>query len=295
MAHLILRALKKADLQFGLGLSAAAGWNQTIVDWQRALALDVGASFIASLDGSDVGTVTSVAFGPIAWVGLMLVDARVRGRGVGRALMERALATLDARGVRSVRLDATPLGRPLYEKLGFRLDYLLHRYAGTPLADQAPRGDQLLACRPFTKHDLERAAALDEQVAGVPRSPLLEALWRERPQGALVAIDGAGDRPHDGPSGSLRGFVLQRAGRLGTLIGPCLGDSTAGELLLAASLDQLSGSSVLVDIPERHAAAIRLATSRGLAPVRPLARMTRGPEVRDDVDRLWASSGPEKG
>lgn len=287
MAHLILRALTKADLSFGLGLSTAAGWNQSIVDWRRALALDVGASFVASLEGVDVGTVTSVAFGPVAWVGLMLVDARVRGRGVGRALMERALATLDARGVRSIRLDATPLGRPLYEKLGFRLDYMLHRYAGAPFIDQAAPRQEPYACRPFTERDLVRAAALDEQVAGAPRSRFIEALWRERPQGALVA--------HDGPSGALRGFVLQRAGRLGTLIGPCLGDSTAGELLLAASLDQLSASPVLVDIPERHAAAVRLATSRGLAPVRPLARMTRGPEVREDFDRLWTSSGPEKG
>jgi len=39
---------------------------------------------------------------------------------------------LDARGVPTIRLDATPLGRPVYTKLGFVDEYEVTRYGGTP-------------------------------------------------------------------------------------------------------------------------------------------------------------------
>ena len=61
----------------------------------------------------------------------LVTDQKQRSRGVGRALMEHALAFLDAADVATVRLDATPLGRPLYERLGFIEQFQLARYAGT--------------------------------------------------------------------------------------------------------------------------------------------------------------------
>src|SRR5439155_19059347 len=54
-----------------------------------------------------------------------------RGRGIGKALVHHALDFLDRQGVQSVRLDATPLGQPLYEKLGFMPEYTLKRFEGT--------------------------------------------------------------------------------------------------------------------------------------------------------------------
>ena len=63
---------------------------------------------------------------------MMLVEEPHRCRGIGRALMVHALDRLDSAGVRTVRLDATPVGRPLYESLGFVAEATLFRYQGTP-------------------------------------------------------------------------------------------------------------------------------------------------------------------
>jgi hypothetical protein len=52
---------------------------------------------------------------------------------------------------------------------------------------------------------------------------------------------------------------------------------------------------VLVDVPDDHGAARALVTRCGLSPVRTLTRMTRGQRVVEDISRIWASSGPEKG
>jgi len=43
-----------------------------------------------------------------------------RGRGLGRRLMHRALADARERGLRSSTLQATKLGAPVYERLGYR-------------------------------------------------------------------------------------------------------------------------------------------------------------------------------
>jgi len=281
-----IRPLVRDDLSFGHRLSTEAGWNQLLADWERTFAIDSTASFIGSFGGVDVGTVVAVTFDAIAWVGLMLVDPAARGRGVGRALMERVLETLDARGVRTVRLDATPLGQPLYESLGFRTDFLLHRHAGIPVKMHDARVlDHDLRITAATEADIGLIADLDEQVTGTRRKRLLERLRDERPLGGRIVWRGD----------ALAGFVFERAGRLGTLVGPCLGDSMAGAVLLSTTLNSLAGMPTLVDTPDDHQQARELATQYGLEAVRPLTRMTRGKPVREIVERLWASSGPEKG
>lgn len=47
------------------------------------------------------------------------VDATHRRRGLAEALMRALLEEVRARDLRSVTLNAAPMGRPLYERLGF--------------------------------------------------------------------------------------------------------------------------------------------------------------------------------
>src|SRR5262249_21010481 len=129
-AMIRIRRMTAADIPLGMRLKEQAGWNQTEADWRRFLTLEHKGCFVAEYKGEPVGTTTTCIFGKVAWIAMVLVDERVRGRGIGKALMEHALAYLDSTGVPSIRLDATPLGRPLYEKLGFRAQYELVRFVG---------------------------------------------------------------------------------------------------------------------------------------------------------------------
>ena len=47
--------------------------------------------------------------------------------------------------------------------------------------------------------------------------------------------------------------------------------------------------------PLPNHAAVKAVEAMGLTVQRPLLRMGRGEPVREDLDLLWASSGPEKG
>ncbi|GMA14047.1 GNAT family N-acetyltransferase [Deinococcus metallilatus] len=54
-----------------------------------------------------------------AYVMNMYVAPEHRRRGLAEALMRAVLAEAEARGLRSVSLHAAPLGRRIYERLGF--------------------------------------------------------------------------------------------------------------------------------------------------------------------------------
>jgi GNAT superfamily N-acetyltransferase len=269
-----------ADLPLGMRLKEQAGWNQIEADWRRALALEPDGCVVAELDGRPVGTTTTCVFGPVAWVAMVLVDAAVRGRGVGTALMRHALAFLDGRGIRSVRLDATPLGRPLYEKLGFVAQFELTRYAGMPSAVSAV--EALDQPQPA---DLGAVLALDRHVTGTDRSQLLRHLFAERPDDLRLARHG--DR--------IEGFITARPGATAVMIGPCVGSARAGPRLLAGAWLAHQGQRVFFDVPIANRPAVQLAEAHSFTVQRPLLRMGRGELIHERVEELWASFGPEKG
>jgi ribosomal protein S18 acetylase RimI-like enzyme len=269
-----------ADLPLGLRLGGAAGWNQTEADWRRFLDLQPDGCFVAEEDGSPAGTTTTCIFGGVAWVAMVLVEESSRGRGIGTALLRHALAFLDGRGVASVRLDATALGQPLYERLGFVEQFRLARYEGTPhpapavaAAEDAPPGQW------------EALAALDEAVTGTARRRLLLRLFAEQPGGVrLVRLEG---RP--------AGFLAARPGKRAIQLGPCVAAPEVGPALLADAWQRHAGRRVYLDVPVANGAAARLAQDAGLTVQRHLTRMYRGVQVCERLEWLWASSGPEKG
>jgi GNAT superfamily N-acetyltransferase len=266
-----------ADIPLGMRLKQQAGWNQLEADWRRCLDLEPAGCFMADLDAVPVGTVATCLFGPVGWIAMMLVDAAARGRGVGRALMEHALAYLEQRQVRCIRLDATPLGRPLYEKLGFVSEYLLHRYEGL-LPPRAPVPEVTTA----TPEQREQAVQLDHLVSGADRGKLLLRLFESEAVRVVQA------------EGRLEGFLSARLGARALQIGPCMAHARAGPLLLADACQRYAGQFVYLDLQEDHPATT-LAREWGLTTQRPLLRMFRGEQPEEQRELLWASFGPEKG
>ncbi len=273
--------MTQADIPLGMALKRKAGWNQTEADWRRFLALEPTGCFVAEYAGEAVGTTTTCVFGHVAWIAMVLVAQAQRGRGIGTALLEHALAYLEARDVHSVRLDATAAGRPLYERLGFVAQYGLVRWAGTPQIGCGEARAQV-----YAEDYLEPLAALDEEATGADRRRLLARLADEYPEMAWFTTDG----------GELTAYLMARGGDPATQIGPCVAAlERDGWALLTAALAQRRGEPVLVDIPEENAAATDVARTAGLTAQRTFTRMCRGEPVADRVEMVWASSGPEKG
>ena len=122
----------------GLRLCRAAGWNQTARDWAWFLDETPGGARIAMTEGRVVGTAATIRYGgACAWIGMVLVDPAMRGRGIGTRLFDEALGLLS--DIPVARLDATPAGYPLYRKRGFAEEHRVHRMTNTSAASDAVR------------------------------------------------------------------------------------------------------------------------------------------------------------
>jgi GNAT superfamily N-acetyltransferase len=275
-----IRPMTFADQGLGLRLRQQAGWNQTPADWARFISLQPDGCFLAEEDGIAAGTVTTCVFGTVAWIGMMLVEHARRGHGIGRALMTHALSFLEQKKICTIRLDASPMGEPLYRKLGFSAQFALGRFGGEP-----GKGKEVPGVEAGTREDWEPAARLDRMVTNTERLALLLELFRENPEQLRVLRRG----------GVVVGFVTARRGVRAWQLGPCSATADAGPLLLADLLHRFAGRSCFIDIPLTHEPAVALAKQYGLREQRQLLRMCCGEDVRENVQQLWATSGPEKG
>jgi GNAT superfamily N-acetyltransferase len=277
---LAIRRMTAADIPLGLRLTEQAHWNQVEADWKRMLAMQPDGCFVAESEGTPVGTTAVTILGPVAWIAMVLVEESARGRGIGTALAQHALAFLDERKVPTVRLDATALGQSLYERLGFTPQYQLMRYEGT-----LPRAAELDVSEPAPPEEWDALMAFDERTTRTDRRPLLSRLFAEHPE--EVCLDRVG--------AALGGYLTARPGRRAWQIGPCIAAPEAGPQLFADAFRRHAGQNVYVDIPVANVAATRFVESHGLTVQRSFTRMCRGRPVGERLEWLWASSGPELG
>src|SRR5207245_4794056 len=138
-----IRTMTEKDIPAGTRLKDIAGWNQTEADWRIFLNAGRDGCFVAEVDDVVRGTAATIVYGGrFAWVGMVLVDPENRGHGIGTTLLKKCLEYLDSIQVPCIKLDATPLGKPIYEGLGFASEYELERWTLKRRREDLPRQGQ---------------------------------------------------------------------------------------------------------------------------------------------------------
>lgn len=171
-------------IEGAVALSRQENWPHRPQDWQMALRLSRG---VVALDdqGRVTGTILVTPYGTdCAMINMVIVDRNVRGKGLGRRLMDQALVLA---GDRPLRLVATTDGMPLYEKLGFVPSGTIRQHQGTVAALGAPDGVEAAGAG-----DLPDIKTLDRDAYGADREALIDAL-AERGQFAIIRRNGAID------------------------------------------------------------------------------------------------------
>lgn len=277
-----LRLMTSADIAAGMRLKDIAGWNQTSTDWERFLRASPEGCFVAEVDGKVVGTATTMVYeGRLAWIGMVLVDPDYRGRGIGTELLEKTIDYLDARRIPTMKLDATPQGKPIYARLGFAAEYEIERWELRRAAEAAtaPAASALAG--------LEEILRVDREIFGADRGDLLRSLDREAPEFTLMTSS----------PGHLTGYALGRRGSRADHLGPWMArDEASARDLLDRFLRCSGRETVFVDCLKENPCTRQLVRSRGFEFSRPLTRMYRGPNTHPgQPELLCAALGPEFG
>jgi GNAT superfamily N-acetyltransferase len=234
-------------------------WNYRPEDFDLMERTGCAKTLVAT-NGRILGMVTVLDYGEIGWISNVLVEKDMRGRGIGRDLINAGVQHLE--GKRTVALFSTQEAKAFYLREGFKFDRNFHfvRYAG------GVRG----AAKDLRWRD--DSLEMDRECFGYRRAGLLRTLMGAGR--ALAPLQG-------------RGFALLRHDPKEATVGPVVADDRGvGLKLLYAAFDALGVGCTAV-LPE--------AGIDGVEEIFPVSRVYLGERPPTDYGRVFAFAGLEFG
>lgn len=285
------------DIEFALELVRIAGWNQVRQDIVRTLSLDPDGSFLAEIDGRRAGIATTTSFGRLGWIAFMIVHPDFRGQGLAKLLMTKSIEYLKEKGILSIKLDATPMGFPVYKKMGFVEECRLSRvevkcvneYAfvneHTFVSESAPPGKVFKLKDKKAMKD--RIVEYDGRHFGYCRKEMIRMLLEEETSKCFCYADNDG----------IRGYLAMRPGRIAWYVGPWIADSAEiAEDLIIGAIGDVKGQIAFIDIFQNNTACGGIVEKFGFTFQRELIRMYLGENITsNDPGKVYGIFGPEKG
>ncbi|MBG0833015.1 GNAT family N-acetyltransferase [Planomonospora sp. ID67723] len=229
----MIRELTVDDLEACLDLADGRNWGREERKWRFLLEGGEGYG-ITTPAGELAATTVLTRYGlRTAAISMVLVAERYGRQGLGGRLVSHVAERADGA---TVFLNATAMGRPLYERLGFRATAAVAMHLGVFTGRAAG------VSRPATPGDLKEIADLDAEVMGADRSALLTryAAFAEE----LRVID-------DGRK--ITGYAGRWRNVNNTVIGPVVAADLAGARALIADLASRTEGPVRVEVEEDRA------------------------------------------
>ncbi len=281
-----LRPILLSDVEACMRLSTAEGWNQTENDWKFLIENAQNICVVAEADNKVVGTTTAINYAnQIAWIGMVLVDTDYRGKGISKLLLENVLEKL--KPVKSIKLDATPAGREVYKKLGFKDEYSITRMTSSSIKKLSFTAAENYFVEPIQSNDTKKITELDKLVFGTNRKTLLEYLIKEYPhKGLLIKSDN-----------DIRAFALGRNGNKFHHIGPVIAETIDDvKALISKALKNLIDKQVVIDVLNDKTELIGWVQSLGFTKQREFIRMYKNENpFADATNKYFSICGPEFG
>lgn len=202
------------------------------------------------------------------WLGHIIVDKQFRNLGIGTAVTKALMDQLYQLQAKTISLVATPMGEPIYHKLGFQKESVyvfLHNGKTT-----APSESIIL---PFESQFKEAILKMDKNISGENRSKLLDLHLTK----AHVVVE----------HGSLTGFYIPTLGE-----GLILAETKqTGELLMRLKHSQIDYAA----IPIENQAAITFLKDHGFTEFRRAVRMWLGEKLLWQPDKIFGRIGGHLG
>lgn len=276
--------MQPPDLDFAAACTAAEGWaSETREEFESFMAHDPAECLVAEADGERIGICVATPYGSSGFVGELIVVPGWRGQGVGRQLLERAIAYLRGQGARNIFLDGVVAAVSLYERAGFDKLCRSLRFSGKIAGRSYPH------VRPMRPEHLPTVRQLDRRAFGADRRYFLERRLACYPELCWILEQG----------GQVAGFILGRRGPGLISAGPWVvwPGVERPESMLESLATEAGGSPLALGVLETNTQAVTLIRSLGLTehPAPPWRMRLGSTGNLGDSDQCYAVGSPAKG
>jgi ribosomal protein S18 acetylase RimI-like enzyme len=243
--------------------------------------------FIAEVEGKRVGHVFSVNYGKLGWIGLLIVRADYRGRGVGTLLMRKAMKHLLSHKVETIKLEAVSAIAEVYRKLGFVDEFDSLRFIGVSGKMMSLPSHCVNSLK---KEEITKLAKFDAEYFGANRIKILTKVCYDQPKLCFVSYEGS----------EIVGYVVCREIETGYRIGSWVcnpeNPQTAGELLMKCMETIRWNEKLYVSVPAVNKAAVKILQDFDFEQYSKSIRMYFGEKLETErANGIFAIGGPEKG
>ncbi len=267
-----------SDTSFAAALAQREGWGHRDFDYRRLLSFEPDGCFIAWDNDNPVGMITSISFGHYAFLASLIVDKPVRGRGIGQALMRRAIEYLQSRKIISIELDGVIDAVPLYRKLGFKDKYLSFRFIRKPVGNTNFESNR-------SQGAIGDIVEFDKKMIGLDRSRIVRQFCDEFKEGLFTVGDF-----------NLEAYAVVRPREKEPYyIGPFVAINIESfEKLLGSVINAHNGISLKTGVPETNRNAVEALLSCGFEYIQPSLRMYLGEKIEYEK-HVYGILSAEKG
>jgi GNAT superfamily N-acetyltransferase len=276
-----IRTMRPGEIELALEWARQEGWNPGVDDALDFYNTDPSGFLVGVVREVPVGCISVVKYGDdFAFLGLFMVHPDFRGRGYGKKLWERGIASAEGR---TIGLDGVLAQQADYQRAGFETAYRTVRYGGFP---KAPPANGIVAT-PIAPDRLEGLQRYD--AANFPQARrTFVSLWCGAPAKRKSVVVRS--------SGKIRGYGTIRRCFEGHKIGPLFAnDADIASAILSTLIPAAKGNRIYIDVPADNIEGVLLAESLGLEPVFETARMYRGPAPALPIKRIFGVTTLELG
>ena len=281
-----IRLFRESDIGFTYEMTKFEEWNYRKEDIQRMLRYNPSGCFVAEANGKQAGHVFSVNYGRLGWIGLLIVSAECRRKGIGTLLMKKAMKHLLSNKVETVRLEAVPKIATIYRKLGFIEEYDSLRFLGVGRKIGSSTNSNVKLLK---KEKMKEIAEFDAEYFGVNRIKVLSKLYHDNPKLCFASYAGS----------KLVGYIMCRKAEKGYRVGPWVcspeNPQAARELLTKCMENVGENAKVYVGVLAVNKTAVEIMRDFGFEQYSKSIRMYVGKKLTERVSGVFAIGGPEKG
>ncbi|MCF0063472.1 GNAT family N-acetyltransferase [Dyadobacter chenwenxiniae] len=147
-----------------------ADWGNLVPRFEYFIASPHCHPIKISENGELIAIGTSIMHADTVWLACIVVHEGHRKKGLGNAITQDLIANIDRAKYKTIYLDATEYGFPVYAKLGFEEETTYTHMRSTGGAPVTSFSEHIV---PYEEHYLNQIYNVDAQVSGEDRSGVI--------------------------------------------------------------------------------------------------------------------------